>query len=584
MLRAAMKADKIFDFKTGFCGQSLPPRERPLIAISANVMGENSALHSAYSEAIIAAGALPMIVPHTLDAADIRSLVREVDGVLFSGGADFDSRYFGAENIEGLTEYDTKRDYHEFMLLRAAIDRGVPLLGICRGFQLFNIALGGDIYQDLGSEYPTQPLNHSVLIDRHLGVHEVRIKEGSLLRSILQCDTIKVNSRHHQALKNIAPELTAVAQSEDGVIEALEGYPNHKIIGVQWHPENMAGEGDSLPMQRLFSFFVGEAALFRRAKKLHQQNPIVDSHCDTPMLYETGGFDLCKRDSRAKVDIIKMGEGELDATITVAYLPQSTPAEIAPERAIEILERFIRDVEAYPDRATIARSVEELLEAKRKNLRAVMLGVENGLAIGSDLRNLERLKALGVQYITLCHNGSNQICDSAAGEPLYGGVSEFGRKVIQRMNELSLTIDVSHSSHNTTMEVVRLSQQPIIASHSSCKGLCDHRRNLSDEAMMAIAARGGVIQICGYGGFLAEGREATIHDIVAHIEYAVERVGYDHVGVGSDFDGDGGVSGFDGANEYLCLTVELLRREHSETNVAKIMGGNVLRVLENNRK
>lgn len=575
--------DMIFDVKRGFDGQSIEVQiKRPIVAISANIIDENTALNYAYSEAIIKAGGVPMVVPHVCDSTVLREILGRVDGVLFSGGADFDAAYFGAENIEGLTEYDSERDHHEFMLFRLAMDRQIPMFGICRGFQLFNIALGGDIYQDLPSEYPTTPLPHSILSDKHLGVHNIKIKEDTKLYEAMQTNSISVNSRHHQGVRSIAPRLKVAAYSEDGLVEALEGYPCHKIMGVQWHPENMATTGDSIEMKRLFDFFVAEAKLYQRARMIHQNSPIVDSHCDTPMLYECGGFDLSTRNSLAKVDIVKMEEGYLDATITVAYIPQSTPSEIAPQRAIEILNRFKQDVDMHPERVAVVRSVEELMEAKRRGVKSVMLGIENGLAIDNNLQNLDIFKELGVVYITLCHNGSNAICDSAVGVQPYGGISDFGRDVIARMNELGITVDVSHSSELTTLQAVELSQQPIIASHSSCKALCDHHRNLSNEAICAIAASGGVVQICGYGGFLCRGREATIHDLISHIEYAVELVGYDSVGVGSDFDGDGGVLGFDGANEFISLTVELLRRGHTEENVAKIMGGNILRVLSQN--
>ncbi len=574
----------IFDFDKGFDNEAIAPRScRPLIAISANVIDENSALHAAYSQAIIAAGGVPLIVPHTCDSAALRAIVEQVDGVLFSGGADFDARYFGAENIEGLTEYNSDRDYHEFTLLRLALDRALPLMGICRGFQLFNIALGGDIYQDLKQEYPREVLPHSVLENKHLGVHEVQITAGSQLHQILQCDTIKVNSRHHQALKRVAPALKVVAVAEDGVIEAVEGYPERKILGVQWHPENMATVGESAPMQRLFEFFTKEARLFSAARELHRKHPIVDSHCDTPMLYAQGGFSLAERNSVAKVDIAKMEEGRLDATITVAYIPQSTSPQRAVEAARETLVRFAQDIASVGDRAVQVRSVEELLAAKAEGRRAVMLGIENGLALGDSLSSLDEFKALGVVYITLCHNGSNAICDSAAGEQPHGGVSAFGREVIARMNELGIVIDVSHSSHAATMAAVEYSRLPLIASHSSCKALLDHRRNLSDEAVKAIAAGGGVVQVCGYAGFLRSEGGATICDIVAHIEHIIALVGYDHVGIGSDFDGDGGVAGFDGANEFVSLTVELLRRGHKACEVAKIMGGNILRVISENQ-
>lgn len=575
----------IFDFNLGFNNKTLDPKtQRPLIAISAHTIDESSALHIAYSKAIIAAGGTPLIVPHYADEATLKALVSKVDGLLLSGGADVEAAYFKEETLEGLTECNAVRDYYEFMLLRAALDYGLPIFGICRGLQLINIALGGSIYQDLPSQFPTTPLNHSILTNRHLGVHDVEIREESWLSRILQTTKISVNSRHHQGLKKIAPQLKVTAYAEDGVVEAAEAYPERRIIGVQWHPENMATKGDSAAMQRLFRFFVDEARLYSMAKEIHGLAPVVDSHCDTPMLYDEGGFDLSMRNELAKVDIAKMEEGRLDATITVAYIPQRTPKDEATDKAFEILNRFVADLSNNSERAVVVRSVEELLKAKGQGLRSVMLGVENGLAVGSDLSDLDKFKELGVVYITLCHNGSNDICDSGTGESLHSGVSEFGREVIQRMNELGITIDISHSSHDSTLQAVELSSQPIIASHSSCKALCDHPRNLSDEAIQLIAKSGGVVQICCYSDFLtnAAGKEATIVDLVSHIEYVVELVGYDYVGVGSDFDGGGGVAGFEAANDFICLTVELLRREHTRENIAKIIGGNILRVLSNN--
>ncbi len=576
----------IFDFNQGFDNnESLIFSQRPLIAISANIIDENSALHFAYTQAIDDSGGVPIIIPANSSAESLNSLMWGVDGLLLSGGADIDALYFGEENMSDLTDVSEQRDTYEFQLLRAAFNSGLPVLGICRGCQLLNVAMGGSLYQDLPTLYPNEVLPHSVITpERALPAHEVMIGEGSLLRRILQCESLGVNSRHHQAIKNVAPQLSAVAHSQDGVVEAVEGYPLRRVIAMQCHPENMATSGNSVQMKRLFSFFVGEAELYRRAKMIHMLNPIVDSHCDTPMLYDEGGFDFAQRNSAAKVDIVKMREGYLDATITVAYIPQRTPPEEATQKALSLLRRFRGDLGSLGSRVVVAESVEELLGAKLRGAKSVMLGVENGLALGDNLDNVDLFKSEGVVYITLCHNGSNAICDSAIGAPIHGGVSEFGRGVIERMNALGVTIDISHSSEQSTWDALQLSAQPIIASHSSCKALCNHPRNLSDEAIKAIAAQGGVVQICGYEGFLVESGVATIFDIIAHIEHVVELVGYDAVGVGSDFDGGGGVEGFDGANDFIGLTVELLRRGHSEGNIAKIMGGNILRVLSENQK
>lgn len=571
-----------FDFRKGFNNNSsLAKCQRAIIAISANIIDENSALHFAYSKAIVDGGAVPIIIPANCDSDSLISLMRGVDGLLLSGGADIDAYYFNEENIPDLTDISPQRDLYEFALLRAAIDCGVPILGICRGCQLLNVALGGSLYQDLPSIYPHDLLKHSILTDRHLAVHDIDISEESILYKIIGKSRIGVNSRHHQAIKDVAPSLKVSALSPDGVVEGIEGYPTHKIIALQCHPENMATTGESVEMKRLFAFFISEADLYRKAKEIHSHYPIVDSHCDTPMLYEEGGFDFALRNDNAQVDIVKMREGYLDATITVAYIPQSTPKEEAREKAFSILSRFRGDI-TKTDGVVIASEVNDILNAKARGEKSVMLALENGLAIGDDISNLDRFKEEGIIYITLCHNGSNDICDSAVGDAIHNGVSQFGKEVIQRMNALAITVDISHSSDKSTWDALSISSRPIIASHSSCKALCNHPRNLSDALIEAIAAKGGVVQLCGYSHFLKEGGNATIHDLIAHIEHVISLTGYDHVGVGSDFDGGGGVPGFEGANNFINISVELLRKGHSLENIAKIMGGNIIRVLTTN--
>ncbi len=574
----------IFDFKKGFDNEAFSLTERPIIAISANISEENSALHFAYSQSIVDAGGVPIILPANCDANALNSLMRGVDGVVLSGGDDIDARYFGEMNIPFLTELNEQRDYYEFMLLRAAINRSIPILGICRGCQVINVALGGTIYQDLPTMYKMPLEEHKILTDKHKAVHNIEINEGSKLHEIIGKNSIGVNSRHHQSNKKIAPMLTSTARSADGVEEALEGYPTHNIIAVQCHPENMATTGESREMKRLFEFAVSEANLYRRAKKIHTLNPTVDSHCDTPMLYDKGVFNFAIRNSKAKVDLPKMVEGYLDTTITVAYIPQKTEQQEATRKAFATYKRFKEDIAKLSDCVVIANSPSEVMEAKKKGLKSILLGLENGHAIGDDLANIDRLKEEGVVYITLCHNGTNKICDSAIGESHYGGVSPFGERVVERMNQLGITVDVSHSSDSSTLDLLKISRQPIIASHSSCKALCDHPRNLADTTIKAIAENGGVVQICGYNGFLKREGEASIIDYVDHIDHALHLIGYNHVGVGSDFDGGGGVAGFRGANDFLNVSVELLRRGHSEENIAKIMGGNILRVLCSNWK
>ena len=181
--------------------------------------------------------------------------------------------------------------------------------------------------------------------------------------------------------------------------------------------------------------------------------------------------------------------------------------------------------------------------------------------------------------MTLCHNGDNDICDSARGSSTHQGVSAFGRQVIAEMNRLGIMVDLSHASEKSFYDALELSELPIVCSHSSCRALCDHPRNLSDEQMRALAAKGGVMQVTMYNGFLVKDGEATVMDGLRHLEHAIEVMGIDHVGIGTDFDGDGGVCGIANAAELINFTRHLLARQYSEQDIEKIWGGNFLRVM-----
>ena len=208
-----------------------------------------------------------------------------------------------------------------------------------------------------------------------------------------------------------------------------------------------------------------------------------------------------------------------------------------------------------------------------------MLGIENGLAIHHDLANVEHFAQRGIVYITLCHNGDNDICDSARGSNTHHGVSDFGEQVIREMNRLGLMVDLSHASEKSFYDALQISSTPIVCSHSSCRALCDVPRNLTDDQLRALAARGGVAQVTLYHGFLRKDGEADILDAIAHLEHAISIVGIDHVGLGTDFDGDGGIRGLADSSELILFTQQLLRRKYSETDIAKIWGGNWLRVM-----
>lgn len=574
--------DKIINFKTASDG-SKPVSERnnnPVIGISVNIDSQTSRLHEAYINSVLNAGGVPVLIPATDDADVLREIVNRLDGLLLSGGSDIDGRYFGEETLEELTDVSQERDTYDFLLLRIAADRQLPIFGICRGMQVINVAFGGGMYQDIPSQFPGEPLSHSILTDKEKPAHRVRIENGTVLHDIFGCDEIGVNSRHHQAVKEIAPGFKISAISTDGVVEAIEAFPEYRILGVQWHPENMATDGNDEGMKRLFARLIEEAKLFSTAKQFHSEHLSVDSHCDTPMLFEEHTIDIGLRNPAAQVDLPKMYEGKLDSVFVVAYIPQSYPEKGATKYATDLLTEMQRQIENNSQYVGQARTFEEAIELKEQGRKAIFLGIENGHALEGNLDNLEFFKKMGVTYVTLCHNGANALCDSAIGEPLYGGLSELGIKAVERMNELGIVVDLSHAGESTFYHTLKVSKTPVIASHSSARALCNHPRNLTDDQIREISEAGGVVQVCIYSGFLVKDRKASIMDAIEHIEHIIRVGGIQCVGIGSDFDGGGGVEGCQATNELINITVELLRRGYTEEQIAAIWGGNIRRTTE----
>jgi membrane dipeptidase len=241
----------------------------------------------------------------------------------------------------------------------------------------------------------------------------------------------------------------------------------------------------------------------------------------------------------------------------------------------------------YPNRCELATSPGEVERIAKTGKRVIMIGIENGFAIGKDLSNVERFYNLGARYITLSHNGHNDICDSCNPrkklgdkETEHNGLSEFGKKVVAEMNRLGIIADVSHISVESFYDLINVSKAPIIASHSGCRALAEHSRNLDDEQLKALAQNGGVIQVVALGGFLKLGSPppADVKIYVDHIDHAVKVAGIEHVGIGTDFDGGGGIAGFNDHSEALNVTIELVRRGYSEEDISKIWGANFLRV------
>ena len=557
---------------------------RPVIGITANFSDGKATLAEAYYRSVLEAGGVPLLIPPYAERESLIATLSHIDALLLTGGADIDPRYMREEPDDSLLHtINPARDEQELLLARLADARSLPILGICRGVQVIAAAFGGSVHQDIYASLGSQLLSHDQEpVERGIATHDVLIVQDSLLYRIFGKERLAVNTFHHQAVSRVPHGFKVVANSPDGVIEGMEAVDGRSIMGVQWHPESFIMNGDET-MMPLFRWLVDEAMLYNRVTELHKGMLTIDSHCDTPMLSDTG-YSLCRRDDVALVDIHKMSEGLLDATTMVAYIPQGArddeSLKQAREKAEKLLDWVVSEVSGNVPYISLCSTPCELYGLKAQGKRAIMLGVENGYAIGRDLSNIERLRQKGVVYMTLCHNGDNDICDSARGNAEHGGLSALGREAVCEMNRIGMMIDLSHAAESTFWQVLECSRKPVVCSHSSCRALCDHPRNLTDEQMRALAAKGGVVQVTMYSGFLRKDGEATLDDFLCHLQHAIDVAGIDHVGIGTDFDGDGKVVGCSSASQLRNVTRELLRRGFSEADIEKIWGGNWLRVMK----
>ncbi len=574
------------DFHNSFTGKD----KKPVIGITGNFGEKGCELAQGYYQSVLKAGGIPLVIPAYEDMATLVATLERIDGLLLSGGGDLNPMLLDEEPVPGLGGICPQRDKAELWLIRMAYNRQLPILGICRGIQMMAAALGGSVYQDLKSQYTANPLiKHSQDLAREYASHTVRIEQDSLLYRIMGSDKLAVNSFHHQAVRNPGACFRVSAYAPDGVIEAIESTEHKSLLGVQWHPECFALRAD-YSMMPLFEWLIGEAESFARARGIHQRILTLDSHCDTPMCFSRAaekGLSPAQlfgsRSDLALVDLHKMNEGKLDASIMVAYLPQGERDEASLMKANltanHLLDQIEEMVVAHADTASIARTPAELYALKAEGRKAIMMGVENGYAIGKDLQKIEELRRRGVVYMTLCHNGDNDICDSARGQAEHNGVSPFGAQVIREMNRVGMMVDLSHASEKSFYDALDISTLPIVCSHSSSRVLCDHPRNLTDDQMRALARKGGVAQVTFYEGFLRRDGKASIEDAVSHLKHMVDVMGVEHVGIGTDFDGDGGVPGIASASEVINFTRALLRNQFSEADLRLIWGGNFLRVM-----
>ncbi|MBO0933055.1 dipeptidase [Fibrella aquatilis] len=368
----------------------------------------------------------------------------------------------------------------------------------------------------------------------------------------------------------------------------------------------------------------------KKIAKLHQRILTLDTHADAPIMLQKEGFDVGKsHDTKAdasQIDFPRMKAGGMDAMFFAVYTAQGprTPeghAE-AKRNALNQFALINAALKRYPDMAELAVSPADAYRIEKAGKRAIFIGMENGYPVGEDLSLVKTYYDLGCRYITLSHFANNNIADSATDPdgPLHNGLSPFGKQVVAEMNRLGMMIDISHVSDKSFYDALALSKAPMIASHSNCRALCDFPRNMTDDMIKALAAKGGVVQVNFVSDYLRKpsdahrqaltslrmaglgkaqtdaqkarqqaqtdsvkrvyaSERASLADIVNHIDHIVQLVGIDHVGIGSDFDGGGGVNGLEDVSQIENLTGELVRRGYSDKDIAKIWGGNLLRVL-----
>ena len=363
-----------------------------------------------------------------------------------------------------------------------------------------------------------------------------------------------------------------------------------------------------------------------KARKLHFSSIVVDTHDDTTQRFLDGDFDLAPRNASGSIDIPRMKEGGLGAIFFSVWIPSKITGPPAVKRALDQIDAVREQVRKHSQDLVLATTASEIREARKQGKIAALLGVEGGHMIDSDLGVLRSYATLGVRYMTLTHSGNVEWADSSTDKAVHNGLSDFGKDVVREMNRLGMMVDISHVSDKAFYDALEASKAPLIASHSSCRAICEAARNMTDDMIRALAANGGVMQINYHVGFLSqefrsaekahpeleqaiaaeiqkrcgdkegcqliEGdkitREYVVQGklprvdwtkIIEHIDHAVKVAGIDHVGLGSDFDGANMPFGMEDATKLPQITEALLRKGYSEGDVRKILGENTLRLM-----
>jgi len=376
----------------------------------------------------------------------------------------------------------------------------------------------------------------------------------------------------------------------------------------------------------LVGFAVPGDSISERARKLHFSAIVVDTHDDTTQRFLDGKFDLGTRSSTGSIDIPRMKEGGLSAIFFSIWMPSKVTGPEAVDRALVQIDAVREQIRKHPDDLVLATTAAEIRDAHKQGKIAALMGVEGGHMINSDLGVLRSYAALGVRYMTLTHSGNDEWADSSTDKAVHNGLTAFGKDVVREMNRIGVIVDISHVSDKTFYDALEVSKAPLFASHSSCRAICDAPRNMTDQMMKDLAAKGGVVQINYHVGFLSqEFRDAEKADpeinkaistevmkrcgdnegcqliegdritreyveqgklprvdfakIIEHIDHAVKVAGAEHVGLGSDFDGANMPYGMEDATKLPKITEALLQKGYSEGDVKKILGENTLRVM-----
>lgn len=370
----------------------------------------------------------------------------------------------------------------------------------------------------------------------------------------------------------------------------------------------------------------------KRVAEIHQKVLTVDTHCDTPMAMLDDKFDIGIKNSppQSRVDFPRMKEGGLDAMFFAAFTSQRERTAENTGNAYKTANQMIDATNAacnkYNMLAEVATKSSDAARIEKSGKCAIYIGMENGFPIGTDINKVNEFYKKGVRYITLCHSSNNDICDSSTDKkgPEHDGLSDFGAEVVKEMNKLGMMIDVSHISDKSFYDVIKLSKTPVIASHSSVRAIARHNRNMTDDMIRTLAKNGGVIQICLLDDYIKDPDTTTVYyqkrkelnqifdtkydsmsdeekkelrnewkllkekypktlptvaDCVDHIDYVKNLVGIDYVGIGSDFDGGGGLEGCADVSEFPNITAEMFERGYTEEEIGKVWGGNFFRVF-----